>query len=176
MKWRTSAPPFPPTFVVPFWVLFLCTHNLARSQMAEALLRARGGDDFRAFSAGTYPSHVHPLAITVMAELGIDLSERAGHVTKGIEALANIPSMNMVVTVCDQADELCPHFPRARSQVHWGFPDPATALGTEHERMRALRHIRDLIAARIKQYLATRLAHASAAGRPIPQKWGDVNR
>jgi arsenate reductase (thioredoxin) len=176
MKWRTSTPPIPLTFVVPFRVLFVCTHNSARSQMAEALLRARGGDDFRAFSAGTHPGHVHPLAIRVMAELGVDLSKQAGHHAKGIEACANAPPMDLVVTVCDQAAEICPHFPRARSQVHWGFPDPASATGTEHKRVHAFRHIRDLIATRITQYLATRVEITSVAGRLIPHTWGDVNR
>ncbi len=117
MKAKTSAPPIPPTFVVPFRVLFVCTHNVARSQMAEALLRTRGGEDFRVFSAGTHPGHVHPLVIKVMAELDINISERAGHYAKGIESFVNAAPMDLVVTVCDQAAKLCPHFPRAHSQV-----------------------------------------------------------
>jgi arsenate reductase len=168
--------PFAHEGAEPLRVLFLCTHNSSRSQMAEGVLQAREGDDFRAFSAGTHPGHVHPLAIRVMAELGIDLSERAGYVAKGIEVIANVPPMDLVVTVCGQAAELCPRFPRARSQVHWGFPDPASVTGTVHERVRAFRHIRDLIATRINQYLATRVEITPAAGRPIPHTWGDVIR
>lgn len=134
----------------PLRVLFLCTHNSSRSQMAEGLLRAHGGPAFEVFSAGTQPRSVHPLAIKVMREIGIDISDQTA---KGIEAFATESPMDLVVTVCDEAQEACPFFPNARSQVHWGFPDPSRVTGTEEERLTAFRHIRDLIAAKITQFL-----------------------
>jgi arsenate reductase len=134
----------------PMRVLFLCTHNSSRSQMAEGLLRARGGSAFAVFSAGTQPRSVHPLAIKAMQEIGIDLST---HTAKGIETFASEPPMDLVVTVCYEAQETCPFFPNARRQVHWGFPDPSRVTGTEEERLAAFRHIRDLIAAKIDQFL-----------------------
>ncbi len=105
-----------------------------------------------------------------MAELDVDLSERAGHYAKGIEAFAHVAPMGLVVTMCNQAAELCPCFPCARSQIHWGFPDPASTMSTEQERVQVFRHIRDLIATRINLSLATRIAYEPAAGKPIPHK------
>src|ERR1700738_3856856 len=102
----------------PIRVLFLCTHNSSRSQMAEGLLRARGGPTFEVLSAGTEPRTVHPLAIQAMQELGI-------------EAFANEPPVDLVITVCHEAQETCPIFPGARRQVHWGFPDPSRVAGTQ---------------------------------------------
>ncbi len=134
----------------PMRVLFLCTHNSSRSQMAEGLLRARGGPSFEAYSAGTQPRSVHPLAIRAMREIGIDIST---HSAKGMEAFASMPPMDLVVTVCHEAQETCPYFPNARHQVHWGFPDPSRVTGTEEERLDAFRHIRDLIAVKINQFL-----------------------
>jgi arsenate reductase len=135
-------------------VLFLCTHNSARSQMAEGLLRARGGPHYTVFSAGTHPRSVNPLAIKAMAELGIDISEAAGHYAKGIDEFADKPPMDLVVTVCDDAAEECPFFPNARRQQHWGFPDPSAATGTEEERLAVFRQVRDAIAASIDTFLA----------------------
>lgn len=106
----------------PLRVLFLCTQNSSRSQMAEGLLRARGGPDYAVFSAGTRPSEVHPLAIKVMWEIGMDISD---HRAKSLDAFRKLPPMDLVVTVCDEAAEACPSFPNARRQVHWGFPDPS---------------------------------------------------
>ena len=103
-------------------VLFLCTHNSSRSQMAEGLLRARGGNRYRAFSAGTHPYSVHPLAVKIMAELDIDISEAAGHCARGIEEFSSEPPIDLVITVCDEAAEECPYFPNARQQRHWSFP------------------------------------------------------
>jgi arsenate reductase len=121
--------------------------------MAEGLLRARGGDRYTVFSAGTHPRGVHPLAIQVMREIGIDISETAGHQAKGIDAFASQPPMDLVVTVCDEAAEECPLFPGARRQEHWGFPDPSAATGTEEERLAVFRHVRDALAARIDLFL-----------------------
>ncbi len=137
----------------PMRVLFLCTHNSSRSQMAEGLLRARGGARFAVFSAGTHPRGVHPLAIQAMRELGIDISDAAGHRAKGMEEFTGQPPMDLVVTVCDDAAEECPFFPGARRQEHWGFPDPSAVTGTEEERLAAFRRVRDALAARIDQFL-----------------------
>ena len=143
----------------PQRVLFLCTHNSSRSQMAEGLLRARGGMRYQVFSAGTHPRTVHPLAIKAMAELGIDISEQAGHRAKGIEEFENDSPMDLVVTVCDEAAEECPYFPRARRQEHWGFPDPSAATGTEAERLNVFRRVRDAIAERIDAFVQLNQEH-----------------
>ena len=134
-------------------VLFLCTHNSSRSQMAEGLLRAHGGSRFEVYSAGTHPRAVHPLAIQVMAELGIDISAEAGYRAKSLDEFAGQP-MDLVVTVCDDAAEECPFFPGAREQQHWGYPDPSAATGTDAERLEVFRQVRDAISARIDRYLA----------------------
>ena len=138
----------------PLRVLFLCTHNSSRSQMAEGLLREHGGKRYMVFSAGTHPRTVHPLAVKAMAELGIDISETAGHRAKSMEEFVNVPPMDLVVTVCDEAAEECPYFPHARHQEHWGFPDPSTAIGTEEERIAVFRQVRDAIAERIDVFLS----------------------
>ncbi|HAF70618.1 MAG: Arsenate reductase [Acetothermia bacterium 64_32] len=123
-------------------VLFICTHNSARSQMAEGLVNARYGDRFEAKSAGIKPTGVHPLAIKVMAELGIDISHQH---SKSIEEFLG-QEFDYVVTVCDHAKETCPFFPGAKEYLHAGFPDPAAAEGTEEERLAAFRRVRDGIA------------------------------
>lgn len=133
-------------------VLFLCTHNSSRSQMAEGLLNARGGGRYHAESAGTEPRVVHPLAIQAMAELGIDISEAAGNRAKPMSAFAG-QVFDLVVTVCDEAAEACPAFPGARSQLHWSFPDPSAVTGTEEERLAVFRAVRDAIAARLDGFL-----------------------
>src|SRR5438128_7471324 len=108
-------------------VLFLCTHNSARSQMAEALLRRFGGDRFEVFSAGTEATQVRPLAIRAMQELGVDISD---HQSKTLDRFLDQP-FDMVITVCDQASEACPVFFGARERLHWSFLDPSKATGTE---------------------------------------------
>ncbi len=140
------------TSVQPVSVLFLCTHNSSRSQMAEGLLRARGGGRYVVYSAGTQPRSVHPLAIAAMREIGIDISEAAGHRAKGLGEFAG-QSIDLVVTVCDDAAEECPFFPGARRQEHWGFPDPSAAPGSEEERLAVFRRVRDAIAARIEAFV-----------------------
>jgi arsenate reductase len=119
--------------------------------MAEGLLRTRGGAAYEVFSAGTEPRVVHPLAIKVMREIGIDISE---HRAKSLEEFRAQPPMDLVITVCDEAAEACPYFPNARMQVHWGFPDPSKVQGTEEEQLAAFRDIRDRIATRLNQFLA----------------------
>ncbi|MGE3268841.1 MAG: arsenate reductase ArsC [Chloroflexota bacterium] len=130
-------------------ILFLCTHNSARSQMAEGLLRAIGGDRFEAFSAGTEATHVRPLAITAMAELGIDI---AGQESKTLDRYLSEP-FTAVVTVCDQAAEACPVFPGAARRLHWSFPDPSKATGTEAQQLETYRLVRDDIRQHIEREL-----------------------
>lgn len=134
----------------PMRVLFLCTHNSSRSQMAEGILRARGGAAYDVFSAGTEPRVVHPLAIKVMQEIGIDISL---YRAKSLEEFREQPPMDLVVTVCDEAAEACPYFPNARRQVHWGFPDPSSAEGSEEKRLAVYRQVRDALARRIEDFL-----------------------
>ena len=110
-------------------VLFICTHNSARSQIAEGLLRSLGGDQFEAFSAGTEATIVRPLAIKTMAELGIDISNQQ---SKTLERYLREP-FDEVITVCDTAAEACPLFPGAAKMKHWSFPDPSKATGSEAE-------------------------------------------
>lgn len=131
-------------------VLFLCTHNSARSQMAEGLLRARGGDAYQAFSAGTEATAVRPEAILVMAELGIDITAQQ---SKTMDRYLGDP-FDWVVTVCDRARESCPVFPGAKHSLHWDFDDPAAATGSDEERMAAFRRVRDEMAVRIDELLA----------------------
>ena len=96
-----------------------------------------------------------------MAELGIDISEQAGHRAKGIEEFESEPPMDLVVTVCDEAAEECPYFPRTRRQEHWGFPDPSAATGTEAERLAVFRRVRDAIAERIDAFVQHNQQRAS---------------
>jgi arsenate reductase len=130
-------------------VLFLCTHNSARSQMAEGWLRHLAGDHFAAFSAGTEATHIRPLAIRAMAELGVDI---AGYESKTLDRYLN-DDFDAVITVCDQANEACPVFPGARRRLHWSFPDPSQAAGTEAEQLAVYRQVRDAIRARIEAEL-----------------------
>ncbi|MBA2678662.1 MAG: arsenate reductase ArsC [Ktedonobacteraceae bacterium] len=102
---------------------------------------------------------ISPFAIKAMQELGIDISNQTA---KGIETFATEPPMDLVVTVCHEAQDTCPVFPNARRQVHWGFPDPSRVTGTEQERLVAFRHIRDLIAAKIEQFLERKPAFSYA--------------
>jgi arsenate reductase (thioredoxin) len=130
-------------------VLFLCTHNSARSQMAEGLLRALGGERFEAFSAGTEATHVRPLAIRAMAELGIDISDQA---SKTLDRYLEQP-FDAVITVCDQANEACPLFFGAERRLHWSFPDPSQAKGDETQQLAAYQQVRDAIRAHIERDL-----------------------
>ena len=120
-------------------VLFLCTHNSARSQMAEGLLRHLGGDRFEAHSAGTESTRVRPLAIKAMSELGIDISKQT---SKTLDPFVN-DRFDHVITVCDNANEACPYFPNAVHRVHWSLPDPSKATGTEADQLAVFRTVRD---------------------------------
>src|SRR5918998_3544663 len=128
-------------------VLFLCTHNSARSQMAEGLLRHLAGDRFEAFSAGTEATRVRPLAIRAMDEIGVDIS---GHESETLDRYLKEP-FDRVITVCDEANEACPFSPRASERLHWSFPDPSKAGGTEEERLAVFRRVREDIEERIRR-------------------------
>ena len=132
-------------------MLFLCTHNSAKSQMAEGLLRHLAGNYFEVMSAGTEATHVRPLAIRAMEELGIDIS---GQESKTLDRYLG-DTFDYVVTVCDDANEACPVFPGAKRRLHWSFEDPAQARGSEEERLRVLQSVRDAIKERIEGELPT---------------------
>jgi arsenate reductase len=133
-------------------ILFLCTHNSARSQMAEGLLRRLGGDRFEAYSAGTEATLVRPLAIRAMAEIGIDIT---GQESKTLDRYLGEP-FDAVISVCDQANQACPVFPAAAQRLHWSFPDPSQATGTEEEQLAAYRAVRDAIRSRIEREVLAR--------------------
>ncbi|WP_251965530.1 arsenate reductase ArsC [Salinibacter ruber] len=123
-------------------VLFVCTHNSSRSQMAEGLLRSRYGDRYEVHSAGTNPEGVNPFAVAVMDEIGIDVSD---HTSDPIEAYDDTP-LDVVVTVCDDAAENCPYIPARKKNLHRGFEDPSVVKGAEEEKRAAFRRIRDELA------------------------------
>ena len=144
-----------------FRVLFLCTENACRSQMAEGLVNHFLAGRVKAFSAGVRPKVVNPRAIRVMGELGIDIS---GHRAKSVDEFANEP-LDLVITVCDRAKGECPLFPRETEVLHVGFPDPAAAAGTEEEIMKVFRQVRDDLRARLIPLLIARAASHRPAGR-----------
>ena len=128
-------------------VLFVCTHNSARSQMAEGWLRHLAGHRYRAESAGTEPRGVNPLAIEAMREVGVDL---AGHKSEHVDSYVDPPA-DYVVTVCDHAKEVCPYVPARIKVSHRSFDDPSAATGTHEERLEGFRRVRDEIRAWIKE-------------------------
>jgi arsenate reductase len=130
-------------------VLFLCTQNSARSQMAEGLLRHLAGERFEVMSAGTEATHVRPLAMRAMAEVGVDIS---GQESKTLERYLGEP-FDYVVTLCDEANEACPFFPGAKNRLHWSLEDPAQASGSEEERLAVFRRVRDELREHIEQEL-----------------------
>jgi arsenate reductase len=131
-------------------VLFLCTGNSARSQMAEGLVNHFLGDRWEAYSAGTAPTgHVHPLAIQAMAELGIDISRQR---SKSVDEFRDT-DFDLVVTVCDQAAQNCPLWLGPGQVKHMGFPDPAAAIGSEAERLEVFRQVRDGLHQEVLRYL-----------------------
>jgi arsenate reductase len=126
--------------------LFLCTHNSARSQMAEGLLRSLAGVRYEVHSAGTEATYVHPLAVRAVAELNLDISSQE---SKTLERYLG-EHFDYVITVCDAANEACPVFPGARRRLHWSFDDPSRATGSEEERLEVFRRVRDRILERVK--------------------------
>jgi arsenate reductase len=131
-------------------VLFLCTGNQARSQMAEALLTARAGSDFEVMSAGSAPMPaVHPLAVRVISERGIDISAAA---PKDVARFTQVP-FDYVITLCDKARDVCPLFPGDGEKIHWSIPDPAAAAGTDEDKLEAFRAARGDIERRIDRFV-----------------------
>jgi len=130
-------------------VLFLCTHNSARSQMAEGFLRILAGDRFEAESAGTEKTVVNPLAIRAMTEQGVDIS---AHTSKRYEDVTP-PPWDYLITVCDDANERCPFVPGSVKRIHWSFEDPSKATGSEEERLAVFRRVRDQIRAHVVAWL-----------------------
>jgi arsenate reductase len=136
---------------MPTRVLFLCTGNSARSQMAEAFLRKYAGDRFEAHSAGLEPKNIHPLAIQVMQEKGIDISNQA---SKGVDTYLGKALFQYLVTVCDDAEKNCPTvWPGVNQRMHWSFEDPAAFEGTDEKKLAKFREIRDRIEQRLKAWL-----------------------
>lgn len=146
---------------LPIRVLFVCTGNSARSLLAEALLRQRGGSDFVVWSAGTEPKGVNPCTLRVLAEIGIDGSfARSKSVGEFLDE-----QFDYVVTVCDQARQVCPVFPGEHESLHWGLEDPAAVEGTEEEKLAAFRRTATELVARIDPFiiLARRVRAGSVA-------------
>ncbi len=131
-------------------VLILCTANACRSQMAEGLWRHLGGKHWDVFSAGLHATRVHPLAIRVMDEIGIDIRRQA---SEPLDRYRN-QAFDLVITVCDHVERQCPTVPHVAYRLHWPFPDPDAAEGDERQRLRAFRNVRDQIAWRIRAFLA----------------------
>ena len=131
-------------------VIFVCTHNSARSQMAEGMLRAWAGDRFEAFSAGTEATQVRPEAVDVMREIGIDIAD---HRSETLEPYLGQP-FDWLITVCDDAREACPTLPGVRAQEHWSVTDPSTVHGDG--RLAAFRTARDDLAARVRAFIEPR--------------------
>jgi len=133
-------------------VLFLCTGNSARSQMAEAFLRTYAGNQFEPHSAGLEPKRLNPLMVKVMNEVGIDVSSQE---SKGVDEYLGKVLFQYLITVCDDADKNCPTiWPGVNKRMHWSFQDPAAFEGTEEEKLAKFREVRDLIEKRIKEWLA----------------------
>jgi arsenate reductase len=143
----------------PIRVLFVCTHNSARSQIAEALLQRYGGADFEVHSAGTEATRVNPLAIAVLRESGIDWSGARSKVIT--EFLSQ--QFDYVITVCNRARDTCPVFPGSTNTLHWGLDDPSDAEGTDEVRLAAFRRTEQEIAGRLRPFIEIALR---AAGRP----------
>ena len=138
-------------------VLILCTGNSCRSHIAEGILRAAAGDGIRVASAGSKPAgYVHPLAIRALAEIGIDI---AAHRSKHLDEFLS-QDVETVITVCGNADQVCPMFPGQVNRHHWGFDDPAHATGSEEEQFAVFRRVRDEIARVFRAYAAGRIDEA----------------
>lgn len=140
-------------------ILFVCIHNSARSQIAEALLNSICGDVFEAESAGLEPGTLNPLAVEVLREIGLDIGKKE---TRSVDAvLKSGVVFSHVVTVCDEASaERCPHFPGTAKRLHWGFKDPSRFEGNWEERLAQTRTVRAAIEAQVKEFCATSCVNA----------------
>ena len=135
-------------------VLFICVHNSARSQIAEALLNRLAGDRFEAESAGLEPGQLHPLAVEAMREMGVDISMKQ---TKGVFDLhGQGRSYGYVIAVCDEASQTCPIFPGLPTNLHWSFDDPSAFTGTDEEKLAKMRRVRDEIRRKIEEFIKER--------------------
>ena len=132
-------------------VLFLCTGNSARSQMAEALLRKLAGDRYEVHSAGLEPTVIHPLTVKVLEEIGIDASKQYA---KPLTDYLGKTHFSYLITVCSKAEERCPIFPGVGQRLHWPFEDPAAFEGNEEEKLAFFRSIRDQIQAKVQHWLS----------------------
>ncbi len=132
-------------------VLFLCTKNSVRSQMAEAFLKKYAGDRFEVYSAGLEPGEVHPYTKKVMEEIGFDFSQNR---SKGLSEFMGKMHIGYLITVCSNAEEKCPFFPGIAKRLHWPFEDPASYEGSEEEKLAKFREVRDKIEEKIKSWLA----------------------
>lgn len=146
----------------PIRVLFVCTGNSARSIMAEALLRHHGGDRFEVHSAGTEPRGVNPLTLRVLAEAGIDAGDAR---SKSVNEYLG-ETFDHVVTVCDEARQVCPVFPGVHESLHWGYEDPADAEGTEEERLAVFRKVFIQIGERVRQFATVTTRAARETRQP----------
>lgn len=144
-----AQPKAAPRPTAPARVLFLCTHNSARSQMAEGILRHLGGDRVEVFSAGSEPTHIHPLAIQAMQDLKIDISQQY---SKNMSEFFN-QKFDYIITVCDRVREACPVFPGDPEHIHWSFPDPVEVEGSTTERERAFRETATQLTTRLNYLL-----------------------
>ena len=135
----------------PVRVLFLCTGNSARSQMAEGLLRFLGKGDFEVHSAGSDPKGLNPLAVQAMSEIGIDISQQE---SKHLNVFLD-QRFDYVITVCDRANESCPIFPGDPIRIHWSYPDPAAATGGQDAMLKAFRKVRDELRERLRLWILT---------------------
>ncbi len=145
----------------PIRVLFLCTGNSARSQMAEGLLRSFGGGDFEVYSAGTEPKELNPLAVEAMRETGIDIG---GHQSKSLERFLGQP-FDYIITVCDRARDRCPTFPGDNERIHWGFDDPVAATGTRAEQLAVFRRVRNEISERLRVWVTVQRKRLKEVGQ-----------
>ena len=146
-------------------VLILCTGNSCRSHMAEGILRAAAGDLVEVHSAGSRAAgHVHPMAIRVLGEIGIDIS---GHTSKHMNDFLD-RRVSTVITVCGNADQACPMFPGQVHRHHWGFDDPALATGTEEQILAEFRRVRDQIAVVFRAYAAGLREGRGIGGSGVP--------
>lgn len=143
-------------------VLFICTHNSARSQMAEGFLKTLYADRYEAYSAGTEASGVNPYAVQVMAEIGIDISS---HRSKGVNEFFD-KEVDYVVTVCDYAKQTCPFFPGGKETIHKGFEDPAAFNGSENGKLAVFRRVRNEIRSWIEETFGKENELKRKAGRP----------
>ncbi len=131
-------------------VLFLCTGNSARSQMAEAFLKKYGGEKFESFSAGLEPSVINPLTVQVMEELGVDMSQ---HYAKGLDQFLGKEHFGYLITVCSRAEEKCPIFPGMGVRLYWPLEDPAAFQGSPDEKLAKFRQVRDQVENAVKEWL-----------------------